>query len=585
MDPPRTDEGKPRSRRLPPSARTALLLVALAGACFSAYFNTLSNGFVYDDEDQVVSNPWIRDVRSLPKIFTSNAWAYTGEVANYYRPVMHVVYMACFHLFGLDPAGFHLVNVLLHSLNTILVYSVLLLLLDRHGPGNVRGHAGSAFLGALLFATHPIHTEAVAWVGGVPELTFTLFGLLSLYGFLLSRGEGPLSPRACSILSALMFFAAALCKETALVLPVLFLGYDLAFSPERRKPADVAREYSPYLLSGLLYFVLRLHALHGMAPVTRHAELGVYGYLINVFPLLAKYIGKLLLPLNLNVFHAFHPLRGMLDPAGILSLSCVLGLGIVLTLAYGKRKMVFFGILVVLLPLLPALYIPGLGENPFAERYLYFPSIGFVLLLAHGVASLRGARPDAAVPLSVACCLLAGIYSFGTVDRNRDWKDEYTLWEDTVRKSPDAPVPNYNFGLLLYQRGDADGAIRYFRNALRFAPSARVYTDLGLAYASKGDVDGAIRLHQEAIRLDPGYALAHNNLGVALENKGFLQESIEPFRTAIRLSPGFASAYNNLGYSYFRLGRRQEALECYYTALRLDPGNPRILANLKRLDP
>lgn len=584
MDVPHPVEGSRISRRVPPAFLTAVLLLPLVIVCFAVYFNTLSNGFVYDDEDQVLNNPWIRNVRFLPEIFTSSAWAYTGEVANYYRPVMHVVYMVCFHLFGPDPAGFHFVNVLLHSLNMILVYGVLVLLLGRHGPVDTRGRAGSSFLGALLFATHPIHTEAVAWVGGVPDLTVTLFGLLSLYGFLLSRGEGPIPSRAYSVLSILAFFAATLCKETALVLPLLFLAYELTFSTERLKRTDVARRYAPYLLFGLLYFGLRLHALHGMAPVTRHAELGVQGYVINVFPLLAKYIGKLFLPTGLNVFHAFHPLPGILNPKGILSLSCFLVLLAILYLAYGKHKLFFFGTLVTLMPLFPALYIPGLGENPFAERYLYFPSVGFVILLAYGMESLRAARPAAAVPLAVACSLLAAIYSWGTVDRNRDWKDEYTLWEDTVRKSPDSPVPNYNFGLLLHQRGDTDGAIRYYRNALRLAPSARVYADLGVAYASKGDVDGAIRLYREAIRLDPGYAPAHNNLGVALENMGLVEESLESFRAAIRLSPGYAAAYNNLGYSYYRLGRKQEALESYLSALRLDPGNARVLNNMERLN-
>ena len=584
MDVPRTEEGTHRSLRLPSGVLTTAFLLFLVIACFAVYYNSLSNGFVYDDEDQVLSNPWIRSARFLPEIFTSNVWAYTGQAANYYRPFMHVVYLINFHLFGVNPAGFHFVNVLLHSMNSVLVYSVLLLLLNRHAPENSPGRRNDSFLGALLFATHPIHTEAVAWVSGIPELTFTFFGMLSLFYFLRSRGKGASPSWMYSIVSSLMFFAATLCKETALMLPVLFLVHDLTFSTERLKPADVGKKYSPYLLFGLLYFGLRLHALQGMAPVKRHAGLSAYQYLVNVFPLLAKYIGTLFLPVGLNVFHGFHPLPGILNPKGILSLSCILALAVFLFLARRKHKLVFYGILITLIPLVPVLYIPGLGENPFAERYLYFPSIGFVLLLALGADSLRASRPKVAVPLAIVGCLLAGIYSWGTIERNRDWKDEYTLWEDTVRKSPDAPIPNYNFGLILFHRGEIDKAIRYYRNASRLEPSARVYTDLGLAYSEKGLIDEAIWLYRKAVALDPGYALAYNNLGVALEKKGLVEESIEPLRTAIRLSPGFAAAHNNLGYSYFRMGKKQEALDSYLAALRLDPGNERVLNNLERLN-
>lgn len=577
-------QGMPHSRNSSFRAQTAIFLLSLVIACFAVYFNTLSNGFVYDDEDQVLANPWIRDARYLPEIFTSNAWAYTGQAANYYRPVMHIAYMINFHLFGLNPTGFHFVNILLHSLNSILVYYVFLLLLNRHDPENAPAHPCSSFLGALLFATHPIHTEAVAWVSGIPELTFTFFGMLSLLIFIRSRGKTASPSWADSIVSALMLFIATLCKETALVLPVLLLVYDRMFPEKRlRLPGSVQR-YVPYIALALVYFGLRYHALQGMAPVKRHAELSGYQYLINVFPILLKYVEKLILPVGLNVFYAFHPLGSIWNAIGVGSVFFSMVLLFLLFVSYKKSSMAFLGILVTLIPLLPALYIPGLGENPFAERYLYFSSIGFVLLMVLGVDLLRSSRPKITVPVVVACCMVSAAYSYGTIDRNRDWKDDYTLWEDTVRKSPDAPIPNYNFGLLLYHRGEIDKAIRYYQNALRLEPSARVYTDLGLAYVSKGFIDEGIRLYQKAIWLDPQYPLAYNNLGVALNEKGLVEESISPYLMAIRLSPKYADAYNNLGYSYLLLGRKAVAVECFRTALQLDPNHVSAQNNLFRAE-
>jgi tetratricopeptide (TPR) repeat protein len=199
------------------------------------------------------------------------------------------------------------------------------------------------------------------------------------------------------------------------------------------------------------------------------------------------------------------------------------------------------------------------------------------------LGAFRRVKPKGTMPLVIACVVLIGAYSYGVVKRNPVWNNEYSLWEDTVKKSPDGPIPNYNFGLILYGMGEIDKAIEYFQAALKIKPSAKVYSDLALAYGSKGQGEEAIRLLQAAIRLDPGYPLAYNNLGVAFMRKGLFLESIELYRTAIRLNPNYADAYINMGYSYERLGKKDEAARFYRMALTINPADERALRSMESL--
>ena len=574
------DVHKHRSIFSDPVCSRVLLLAAVVLSSAGVYFNALSNGFVYDDLVQVVANPWIRDAGSLPEIFTSNAWAYKGQTANYYRPGMHILFLLTHKITGMNPFGFHLVNVLFHCLNSILVFLLLSRILYSRPLVDPSPSSWPPFLAALLFATHPIHTETVAWVSGIPDLSFTLFGLLSCLFHIGPARDGKATIRGTSILSGMMFFASLLCKETALVIPLILFAHDLAFGKEKAEFLPFVKRYAPHIALGFLYLGLRGNALQGMAPVKHHAELTTFQVILGAITLLPQYIGKLVLPIELKAFHVFHPPTGMWGPREISSFLFLLLLFCFLFVSFRKSRTAFAFAVMVLAPLLPVLYVPALGENPFAERYLYYPSIGFVGLLAMTFDRFRALRPGAWIPASVACGLVILAYSHATIDRNRIWKDEYTLWEDTVRKSPDGPIPNYNFALILHGRGDIDRAIEYYRRALQLKPNARVYTDLGLAYFSKGFIDVAVSLYRDAIRLDPRYPLAYNNLGVALEKIGLLEESIEAYIQAIRLNPMDADMYNNLGYSYLRLGKSQDAVRCFLTALRLDPNHERARHNL-----
>ncbi len=582
-----------------------ILLVSLG-----VYLNTLSNGFVYDDNAQVLQNGLIRDIRYIPDIFSGSAQAFLkGITSNYYRPLMNMFYMLSYYLFGLKAWGFHLVNMVFHAANSVMVFLLAERLIapsaacengvDNSPPLHSRV---PALIAALLFATHPIHTEAVSWIAGVPDLTFTLFCLLSFYLYIRSEnhfGFGYLG-------SVFFFLVAALCKETALVLPIIIITYDCLYEKEEKNPVAPLKRVGPYLAVAGVYFVVRLHALGGVAPLTRHTELSTYQYVINIFPLFAGYLEKLLLPIHLNAHYVLHPIRSLSEPRGLLAVLVTAIFIVCCVVAIKKSRATALGFLLVLIPLLPVFYIRGLGENTFAERYLYLPSFGFVLLVGLAIRWASGRFPRAVAGLLVLCIVCAGLYSLGTIRRNAVWKDDYTLFSDTVKKSPDGFIPHDKLGNVLLSRNETDRAIEQFKIALSLnLDDLWAYSGLGRAYLRKGMWDQAIQELQFALMLKQDTPEDHFNLGQAFMGKGLPERAAEEYQAALNLNPSFTAAHYFLGTAYekmelaakaaqqyalcsrqdpkaaydeynkgldlFDKGARKEAIEHYQTALRLDP--------------
>jgi tetratricopeptide (TPR) repeat protein len=553
--------------------RLGILLVA--GASLAAYANTLLNEFVYDDIFQVLGNHWIRDFKWIPEIFTNRVWGFQGEgVSNYYRPLMHVFYMLSFYFFGLKAWGFHLINILLHAGVAVLVFLLVFRLLPVSGS-----RFFAALAAGLLFALHPIHTEVVAWVAGIPDLSGSLFLLVAL--LLYMRSEAQIGREYAISLGA--FFLALLSKEVTLSLLVLLPAYD--WIKERRfSVSDCIRRYGLYAALALVYLIIRSLVLGGMAPLRRHSELSIADYVINVFPLLTQYAAKLFLPVNLNAFHVLHPIPSLLTVEGIMGLLIAAAFVAMLVLFFQKNRTVFFALVLTAAPLLPALYLPGLGENSFAERYLYLPSAGFVMLAALLLAKTEMPQKRAAHSPAIAVSVVLVLFMAGTVQRNAVWRDNYTLWTDTVRKSPDGAVPREALGYSLLNLGDMEGAITQFRIALQLKPEfAEAHNNLGIAYGRKGMFDAA-QLHlAEAVRIKPGFTEAYNNLGIAYASTRQYDKALEQFQRAVELSPAFAEAYRNMAVAWRDKGNTDNAILVQAKVLELNPGDPDAYATLGSL--
>jgi len=554
-------------------------------ASLAVYFNTFFNGFVYDDSAQIVMNQWIKDIKYLPDIFFKNVWGFLElagaikGITNYYRPLMHTIYTFTYSIFGLQPWGFHLVNVIFHSGVSILVFLIASNLLKEYQTIN---YFFPPLVAAVWFAVHPIHTEVVAWIAGIPELSFTFFYLLSFYLYILATEKDLLSTWAYSI-SVASFFLATLCKEPALTLPILLVAYDYGSNKISlsRRPFKHLKLYIPYLIAGCIYMSMRAYALEGFAPLQRHSELSNYQLVINVFPLFIQYLQKLVLPIDLNAHYILHPISSIIELRGLVSFFLTTAFIVCLFVAVKKNKAVLLCLLLIVVPLLPTLYIPALGKNTFAERYLYLPSVGFVILLALIVARMITSRPKSATPIILGFLIITALYSVGTIKRNAVWKDNYTLWKDTVRKSPDGAFPHSELGIEYTKRGFYDKAVEHFETAVRLEPGNPDYhSNLGLAYSKKGLMDKGMSQFQIALGLNPNNVNTYYNLGLAYDSKGLLDMAFKYYQTALKLNPRHPKAHVSLGIFYGRKGMAARAIDHFRAALVINPDDPTIHHNL-----
>lgn len=387
------------------------------------------------------------------------------------------------------------------------------------------------------------------------------------------------------VLSLVSFLLAALSKEPALTLPLVLIVYDHVIRKQKIVTGRAVKMYAPYFLIAGMYFVMRLNALGGFAPTKKFIEMTNYQYVINTFPLFIEYIRKLFFPLDLSALYVFHPVISLSDPKALLPLILT---AVLLSLALlSKKDILILGIMLVVIPLLPALYIPALGDVAFAERYLYLPSVGFAIVMALLCSRAYSMIPNKNVVTGVVIALLA-VFGVATVGRNAVWKDEFSLWTDTVRKSPESAVSREYLGYALYERGQVEEAIECYLMALQLKPDYEdAHINLGIAYAARGRIDEAIDHYMKALRIQPNSVEGHSNLGLAYAAKGWSDRAMEQYQIALSINPYFAKAYHNLGAVYGNEGLTQGdenlldmAIVNFRYAASLEPDNPLYSDNL-----
>lgn len=558
----------------------ALPLALVGVSAVAVYANAIFNGFVIDDLSQVVGNPWIRHIRHLPEVFTSNLWGYEGRESNYYRPLMHVVYLLIYQLFGLKQWAYHVVNILVHSGVSVLVFLTAKRLLSEGQSDFRTERLFPPTLAALVFAVHPIHVEAVAWVGGITDLSCAFFYLLSLYFFMQREPRSKAGP----LLSAFFFLIAALFKEPALTLPAVMLAYDFLFRRDNLRLSGVTKRYFAVVIVVVGYFALRLYALGGLSPVRAARELTPYGYVLNAFVLFRRYLEMLVFPIGLNVWHVFQPISSLISVKGAVSVLATIAFA-ALAMAAGRRHpAVSFAMVLIAFPIFPALYLPGLTqgiENAFTERYLYLPSVGFVLLVGTFAKWMGSRMPNRKLAVVVILSTLVVAYAVGTINRNTAWKDSFSLWSDAVRKSPQSAKAHEILGYALLYRGETNEGVGQIRTAMKLKPDFFMEVlNKGILYGQKGLIDKAIFTFHIALICRPDSADAHYNLGVAYDRKGWTDQAIEQYRLAAQLNPANAAVRGNLGIAYAKRGLVDKAIEALAEAVRLNPKDPESHRNL-----
>ena len=559
-----------------------LVLSLLAGAI---YINSLGNGFVFDDLGVVVSDKRIRTLGQSFQLFGIGGW-------RAYRPVRTLSYSIDYSLFGLNPAGFHASNVLYHVLNGALLFTIIRALIKQSRP---------ALVAAILFIVHPIQTDSVAYISGRRDLLFTLFYLIGFYLFIRYR-ETSKTRYLC--LAGGSYYLSLLSKEMAVTLPLLCLGYDLTgslptTSSKSRTPWQLLREGTRDLFARHKWFYLAMGTVFVLVAsyyafvfrVSRQREMwgeGLWPTLLTSARIFAHYLKLLVFPVTLNADYSYDafPLSYSLVDVRVMLALVILGgawWGIYRLLAVDRWAA--FGGFWFFVTLLPVSQIIPHHEM-MAEHYLYLPSAG-VFLTAALLFDRQLSRSHRVPALSAAFALLVLLLAVRTVVRNRDWRDNLTLWTKTVQTAPQSARAHTNLGEALMRRGLFSQAEGEFREALRIMPNDAVNLDNhGLSLLRLGRVDEAEREFHEALRIRP-IPKSQIHLGLVHLKRGRVDEAERQFRTGLNsrdLAPAMRiTALNNLGIASAIKGRREEAELAFKEAIRLDQKNAETRGNLGRL--
>ena len=646
-----------------------ILIISIA-----IYSNTLKNGFVYDDEFTIVNNTLIKNFSNISKLFTKEYFTTSAEMS--YRPVVTFTYFIDYSLYGIKPWGYHLTNLILHAMNGVILY-IFLTLFIQPSQSSIFKLLSPPLLISLLFITHPVLTEAVNAISFREDgLCFLFFiSALILYISLKAQSSKLKATTFSYILSCLFYFLALLSKEMAITFPLIIILYEWVYgkkielspaflslqkgSPQTSPPLQKGRVrvgyfFNPYIIGyiaiTIAYLCIRFYLFKNPIEETLHAWL-LSERLITLPYLILKYIVLLIAPVSLSADYVIAPVQSLISlkfiiPFIIVSVLVSVSVNSVRASKTqspvtshqlpnppqspftkgGLRGIIVFGIFFFLLTLLPVYNIIPI-TNPFTERYLYLPSVGFVIiagLVIHGIFTPKIASPIRGegggegwllkrrnLYILTVSVLILSIYSFAVIQRNKIWADGYSLWSDTVIKMPESSKAHYSLGNAYNEQGRLNEAIEEFQTALRLTPDyveahnnlgvayfkqgrlneaieeyhfilrfkdlieannlGDVYNNLGNVYNKQGLLDEAIKEYRMAISIKPDYTEAHNNLGVVYEKNGQFDEAIKEYRMAIKINPDLYEAYNNLGNIYINQEKLDEAIKEYLTALRLKP--------------
>ena len=529
----------------------------------------------FDDDVYVTENRQVRSGLTLKSVI----WASTRMHAGHWHPLTWLSHMLDCELYGLNPGGHHLTNLLFHIVNTLLLFLVLKRMTGRLWM--------SGFI-AALFALHPLHVESVAWVAERKDVLSTFFWMLTMWAYVHYVER----PRLNRYLLVLLCFTLGLSSKPMLVtLPFVLLLLDywplgrfqfgqlsgnsklstsklISSSDQRSVALRLVWEKAPFFLLSGLSSILTIFAAQRAGAVASLEYHPFESRFANALVSYVSYIEKMIWPHHLAVFYP-HPEAfpiWKVVGAGLL-LGCLTVLAI---RAARKRPYLVVGWLWYLGTLVPVIGLMQAGSQAMADRFTYVPLIGLFIMIVWGVQDILAGWRYRRVALSILAGVILLILMMVTRFQVKHWQNDVTLFTHTLDVTVNNALSRNNLGAALFRQGKYQEAIVHYTEALRIDPrNALARNGLGVALARQGRYQESVDHWKEVLRIKPDFADAHNNLGNTLVNLGKYQEAIAHYNEALRIKPDNANAHNNLGGALRRLGRHEEAIAHFTEALKI----------------
>ncbi|MDD5438666.1 MAG: tetratricopeptide repeat protein [Candidatus Omnitrophica bacterium] len=527
------------------TVRLAVCACVIALAVAWVFAPSLRNGFVGDDAVYVTECNLIKglSLQTAAKILTTFHY-------RLYKPVALLSFAVEYRFFGQNPFPYHVVNLILHLVNCGLVLWLLFI---------ITKNIGISFLTAVLFGIHPLHVESVVWIAELKDMLYAMFFLAALiaYCFYIDRQR-----KGYYYALAALFAASLAVKPAGITLPFVLFAVD--FIRGRRFDRAVFKEKIPVFFIAGLFFIINVYA-HYLSPgLGGQARIGsASDTILRASYVLAFYCGKLLAPVKPAAAYPFPSVFLLYSSCGIV---VVLAVTIIASLKYTRK--ILFGALFYVITLIPMLQIVSTTKSLVSDRYTYIPAIGIFYCIAVVFRKWYKRFPAVMLFMAVYVAVLLG----AAHERTKAWKDDLTLWDDTVRKYPAVGVAYDMRGMAYLNAGRTGEAMDDFNTALKLEKDYYfTYMCMGSAAARAGDIDGAIEYYTGCLALKPNLPEVYYARALVYRKKGDFTRAISDFDAAIALNPGYENAYYNRGSYYFEKGNYAEAIRDYTEALSRAP--------------
>lgn len=543
--------------------RVAVICLILAALTFAVFGRTIGDNFInFDDIDYVTGNPIVTRGLAWPGV----VWAFTHVYASNWHPLTWVSHMIDVQWYGLNPAGHHLTNIILHAATVIALFLVLRQMTGALWP--------SAFV-AAIFAIHPLRVESVAWVSERKDVLSGLFFMLTLGAYLRYIRQPKSLSRYAWV--AFLFVIGLLCKPMLVTAPLVLLLLD--FWPLRR-----AEPVKSLVLEKLPLLALSVAS----SAATVFAQTSALKSM-ELYPLPSRIVGALLAcriylmqmvyPVDLTVFYPFpHSVPiGDAIMAGLL-------LVVITSFVWGERKSrpwLLMGWLWYLVMLVPVIGIVQVGAQSHADRYTYLPQIGLYIALTWLAVEWGTKWRLPATAFGSAAVAVVAVLMFCAWKQAGYWKNSETLWRHALACNRDNNIAYLNLGHYLFDHGRLEEAVALYKNVIERDPTNADYrNNLGHALAEQGKLDEAIGQYEAALKIRPDFFEGEFNLGQALAHRGRMDEAIACYEKTLELEPGFVPCHVSLGAALLQRGRPDQACKHFDLALKIHPADASLHLNL-----
>jgi len=544
------------------------IVVAVCVIVLVAHWPALSaKALCFDDAEYVtdnvlVQNPgWVSASRFLTEVFTPST------VGGYYQPLTMISLMFDYAIGGRadNPMPFHRTSLALHVANTVLIIALLYLLF---------GNIWLAAAVGLLFGTHPMTVESIAWISDRKTLLAAFFAFWSLLFYILfTRTAGKKYYAACLI----AYLLALMSKPTSLCLPLVMLLMD--YWPLKRFSRKSIREKSPFFVLlgvfALITFISQSVTIGGWFPGQEEHHLLnpplIICHNIIFYPL------KMLWPVNLTSHYTYPQPFAISNPKVLVDVVAAIILIIMLVVSLRWTKAALTGSLIFFIAILPTMQIFKFSDVIASDKFVYLPSLGLLMMLTSFLSWFCANKQAKLLAVLVVVLLLAAAEGIATRNYLTCWKDTFILYNHMLTLAPDSVSLHGQLAITYGRAGQNEKAKELLEQTVAIDPSdGQAWFNLGVAYSKLELYPKAIDAFQKTIRLSPNYPNAYIELAGAYFAVGKFEEQIAPCKKAIELSPNSVNAYINLGSAYSSLGRFADGLELYKRAEKIAPQNLQI---------